>query len=137
MSDSVALFAAATGARKRTNLATGAATPTTTTIGAMTKLMRLMRGEADDPEHPGEPGHFRPLAQRIAQFLEVPDNKDTVEDLIGLIRPLELIELNEELNLLLQSGEQLSDAAEARKLELFRITRDMKLEISQRRPISG
>jgi hypothetical protein len=42
--DSVALFAAATGARKRTNLITGSATPTTSTISAMTVLMRLMRG---------------------------------------------------------------------------------------------
>lgn len=42
--DSVALFAAATGSRKRTNLATGTASPTTATIGAMTALMRLMRG---------------------------------------------------------------------------------------------
>ncbi|MHB8953349.1 MAG: phage major capsid protein [Pirellulaceae bacterium] len=42
--DSVALFAVATGARKRTNLSTGSAVPTTATLGAMTALMRLMRG---------------------------------------------------------------------------------------------
>ena len=45
MSDGVALFAAATGARKRTNLTTGSATPTVATNGAMTNLMRQMRGE--------------------------------------------------------------------------------------------
>ena len=45
MSDGVALFSAATGNRKRDNLQTGSASPTTTTVGAMTKLMRLMRGE--------------------------------------------------------------------------------------------
>jgi DNA primase len=66
----------------------------------------------------------------------VPDNKDTVDTLLNLIRPIELVALREELDLLLQSGE-LSEAAEARKRELFRITKDMKLEISQRRPISG
>jgi ATP-dependent Clp endopeptidase proteolytic subunit ClpP len=42
--DSVALFAAASGARKRVNLITGSATPTTATVGTMTKQMRLMRG---------------------------------------------------------------------------------------------
>jgi ATP-dependent protease ClpP protease subunit len=44
MTDAVALFATATGARKQTNLITGSATPTNTTIGAMRKLLRLMRG---------------------------------------------------------------------------------------------
>lgn len=42
--DSVNLFSAASGARKRANLITGSATPTTATVGAMAKLMRLMRG---------------------------------------------------------------------------------------------
>ena len=45
MSDGVALFSAATGARKRANLTTGSATPTVATNGAMTALMRQMRGE--------------------------------------------------------------------------------------------
>ena len=56
MGDAVSLFSAASGARKRANLTTGSATPTTTVIGAMTTLMRLMRGEntpeaveGDDP----------------------------------------------------------------------------------------
>ena len=42
--DSVALFAAATGSRKRTNLITGSASPTSATIGSMAVLMRSMRG---------------------------------------------------------------------------------------------
>jgi ATP-dependent protease ClpP protease subunit len=50
MSDAVALFSAATGNRKRANLITGSATPTTATIGAMRKLMRLMRG-VNTPEN--------------------------------------------------------------------------------------
>lgn len=45
MSDGVALFAAATGNRKRTNLTTGSATPTVATNGTLTNLMRQMRGE--------------------------------------------------------------------------------------------
>lgn len=100
-------------------------------------LTRRMRGEEDDPEHPGEAGQFQALARRIAHFHDVPDDKDTVDSLISLIRPLELVALSEELKLLLQSGEELSEAAEARKLELIRLTNQMKLEISQNRPISG
>lgn len=100
-------------------------------------LLAMMRGDAQAPEHPrDEAGHFRALAQRIAQFVEVPDNKDTVEELMNLIRPIELVALREELDLLTQSGE-LSEAAEARKMELVRLTLAMKLEISHRRPISG
>jgi DNA primase len=99
-------------------------------------LLALMRGDAEDPQRPGEPGHFQPLARRVTQFLDVPDNKDTVAELIGLIQPLELLALRDELDLLLQSGE-LSETAEARKMALIKLTNAMKLEISQRRPISG
>lgn len=45
MSDGVALFSAATGARKRQNLTTGAGSPSVTTVGTLTNLMRQMRGE--------------------------------------------------------------------------------------------
>ena len=99
-------------------------------------LLQLMRGDTPDPENPGETGHFQPLAKRIAQFVDVPDNKDTVAQLMNLIRPIELVALRDELDLLTQSGE-LSEAAEARKMELVRLTLAMKLEISQNRPISG
>ena len=76
------------------------------------------------------------LAQRIERLHGIDALPDPVADLLKLVRPLELDALREELDLLLQSGE-LSDAAEARKLELLRLTRDLKLEISQERPISG
>ena len=76
------------------------------------------------------------LSERVQRFVEVPDNKDTVETIMSLIRPLELQALRDELELLTQSGE-LSEAAEARKLELVRLTLAMKLEISQYRPISA
>ena len=49
MRDSVALFATATGARKRTNLTTGAGTPSATTIQTLTNLMMQMRG-SNTPE---------------------------------------------------------------------------------------
>jgi hypothetical protein len=45
MRDGIPLFSAATGVRYRPNLTTGVATPTTTTVAAMRKQMRLMRGE--------------------------------------------------------------------------------------------
>lgn len=45
MSDSVALFSAATGNRKRQNLTTGSGAPSVTTVGTLTNLMRQMRGE--------------------------------------------------------------------------------------------
>lgn len=45
LSDGVALFAAATGARKRTNLTTGAGAPSVTTLQTLSNLMRQMRGE--------------------------------------------------------------------------------------------
>jgi hypothetical protein len=44
MGDGVALFAAATGARKRTNLTTGAGAPSVTTVQTLTNLMMQMRG---------------------------------------------------------------------------------------------
>lgn len=44
MADTIALFSTATGYRFRANLITGAATPTVATVGAMAKLLRLMRG---------------------------------------------------------------------------------------------
>lgn len=93
--------------------------------------MRAYRGEDGDSES----GDFDALAVRIEQFVDVPDNRDTVAELINLIRPIELDALREELDLLLGAGE-LSDAAEARKMELFRLTTALKLEISQHRPIS-
>lgn len=86
--------------------------------------------------HTGNDAALADLAQRIERLHGIDALPDPVADLLKLVRPLELDALREELDLLLQSGE-LSDAAEARKLELLRLTRDLKLEISQERPISG
>ena len=86
--------------------------------------------------HMGAGEMLADLAQRIERFHDMENLPEPVADLLKLVRPLELDALREELDLLLQSGE-LSEAAEARKLELFRLTRDLKLEISQDRPISG
>ncbi len=100
-------------------------------------VLALMRGDATDASSSDDTAaDLRALAQRVAQFVDVPDNKDTVENLLHLIKPLELQARREELELLTQSGE-LSEAAEARKIELVRLTLAMKLEISQHRPISA
>lgn len=45
MEDGVALFAAATGNRKRTNLTTGAGAPSVSTLQTLSNLMQQMRGE--------------------------------------------------------------------------------------------
>jgi DNA primase len=101
------------------------------------ELMQGMR-EADAP--PNDTDADRPLATLADRITRLHDFGTTVEhslaDLLSLIRPLELEALREELDMLLQAGE-LSEAAEARKLELVRLTRDLKLEISQQRPISA
>lgn len=98
------------------------------------ELIALVRQEGAAAHEGDNP--LASLAQRIERLHDIALQGDTVTDLIGLIRPLELEVLREELEMLLQAGE-LSEAAEARKLELFRLTRDLKLEISQQRPISG
>ena len=94
--------------------------------------------QASAAHHPGDDSDaaLADLAQRIQRLHDIDTLPDPVADLVQLVRPLALDALREELDLLLQSGE-LSDAAEARKLELLRLTRDLKLEISQGRPISG
>jgi len=50
------------------------------------------------------------------------------------VQPLQLRALNDELELLLQSGE-LSEAADARKLELITLCTQLKQTISRKRPL--
>ena len=101
----------------------------------LTQRMRASSDPAGDG-HDDSAGALAELAQRIQRLHDMDALPDPVADLIKLVRPLELDALREELDLLLQSGE-LSEAAEARKIALFRLTRDLKLEISQERPISS
>lgn len=79
MSDGVALFSAASGNRKRSNLTTGSATPTVATIGAMTTLMRLMRGE-NTPEGAEGPDI---LNLSPAYIVGPPDLETTILQLIN------------------------------------------------------
>ncbi|HET8871707.1 MAG TPA: DNA primase [Aquabacterium sp.] len=110
--------------------------------GALSRdeLMRLMRGTSGENNLTDEETDngiaLSPLADRISRFLELPEAKETVTSLLYMIKPLELEAIRDELELLNQSGE-LSEAAEARKMELIRQSLAMKLEISQIRPISG
>ncbi|MDE2402738.1 MAG: DNA primase [Burkholderiales bacterium] len=89
---------------------------------------------SEDPQDE-DPG-FVALAERITNFHDVLTGQESLADLLGLIKPLELQALNDELELLTQSGE-LSDTAEARKLHLIRQSLALKLEISRMRPISN
>lgn len=96
--------------------------------------MREADGGLDDA---GAEAPLSALAERITRLHDFGASAEhSLSDLLSLIRPLELEALREELDMLLQAGE-LSEAAEARKLELVRLTRDLKLEISQQRPISA
>ena len=82
-----------------------------------------------------DPG-FAALVDRITNFHDVPTGEESMDDLLAMIKPLELQALIDELELLTQSGE-LSDAAEARKMELIRQSLALKLEISRMRPTSA
>jgi len=110
---------------------------------AQPELIQIMQESEQPPadELPDMPAldeshDFASLVHRIQQFHDVLTGQESVSDLISLIRPLELQLLNEELELLTQSGE-LSEAAEARKRELIRQSLNLKLEISRMRPVSG
>jgi DNA primase len=105
------------------------------------ELMQRLQGSAQDADdaHPAPAlvdESLQALARRLSSLhgFEAPQEK--ASDLVDLLRPLQLQALRDELDLLLQSGE-LSEVAEARKRELIRLTGQLKLEISQSRPISG
>jgi len=100
-------------------------------------LLQGMREADGGPGGDGADAPLSALAERITRLHDFGASAEhSLTDLLSLIRPLELEALREELDMLLQAGE-LSEAAEARKLELVRLTRDLKLEISQQRPISA
>ncbi|CAH0352422.1 DNA primase [Aquabacterium sp. CECT 9606] len=113
--------------------------------GAMSaqELIDRMRhatlGDDDNPDHSDsaepDPG-FSALAQRITNFHDVLTGQESLEELLGQIKHLQLQSMQDELELLTQSGE-LSDSAEARKIELIRQSLTLKLEISRMRPTSA
>ena len=88
-------------------------------------------GESTEPD----PG-FSALAERITNFHDVLTGQESLDELLGQIKHLQLQSLQDELELLTQSGE-LSDSAEARKIELIRQSLVLKLEISRMRPTSA
>jgi DNA primase len=100
-------------------------------------MQRLQGGGQDDHDDPAAIDEsLQSLARRLSTLhgFEAPQEK--ASELIDLLRPIQLQTLRDELDLLLQSGE-LSEIAEARKRELIRLSGQLKLEISQSRPISG
>ncbi|RZL01352.1 MAG: DNA primase [Rubrivivax sp.] len=100
---------------------------------------RMRHATLGDDDHSSsvepDPG-FSALAERITNFHDVLTGNESLADLLALIKPLELQALNDELELLTQSGE-LSEAAEVRKMELIRQSLALKLEISRMRPTSA
>ncbi len=93
----------------------------------------------DSPSHgaPTEPDPgFSALAERITNFHDVLTGQESLDELLGQIKHLQLQSLQDELELLTQSGE-LSESAEARKIELIRQSLALKLEISRMRPTSA
>ncbi len=97
-------------------------------------LLERLSADANSPEGLVGDTALIGLAQRLATLHEVTQSEQTAEDIINLVQPLQLRALNDELELLLQSGE-LSDAAEARKLELITLSTQLKLTISRKRPL--
>src|SRR5690606_21473410 len=79
---------------------------------------------------------FTHLLKRIEDFHDVLSGDENLDELLGLVKPLQLQAINDELELLTQSGD-LSEAAKARELDLIRQSLALKLELSQKRPISG
>jgi DNA primase len=104
--------------------------------GPMSALALLERLSADANSTEGLVGDTAliSLAQRLGGLHEVTVSEQSAEDIINLVQPLQLRALNDELELLLQSGE-LSDQAEARKLELITLSTHLKLTISRKRPL--
>jgi HK97 family phage prohead protease len=81
MRDGIALFSAASGARKRSNLTTGAGTPTVANVGTLKALMRQMRGE-NTPEGNESPD----ILNLTPSYLVVPSTLETVaEQLVNSI----------------------------------------------------
>lgn len=107
LQDGVALFSAASGARKKSNLITGSATPTVTTLGAMRKLMRLQVGHNDPAANASEailnlsprflvyPAALETGAEQLLNSIGDPaDNKSSAtsnpfgSSLTGVVEPL-------------------------------------------------
>ena len=81
MRDGIALFSAASGARKRSNLTTGAGTPTVANVGILKALMRQMRGE-NTPEGNESPD----ILNLTPSYLVVPSTLETTaEQLVNSI----------------------------------------------------
>jgi DNA primase len=97
-------------------------------------LLERLSADANSPQGLVGDTALISLAQRLANLHEVTQSEQTADDVISLVQPLQLRALNDELELLLQSGE-LSEAADARKLELITLSTQLKLTISRKRPL--
>ncbi|MEY4764004.1 MAG: hypothetical protein RI907_677 [Pseudomonadota bacterium] len=101
---------------------------------ASTALLERLSADANSPEGIVGDTALIALAQRLGALHEVTLTEQTADEVIALAQPMQLRALNDELDLLLQSGE-LSEQAEARKLELIGLSTQLKLAISRKRPL--
>jgi len=101
---------------------------------AAAALLERLSADANSPQGLVGDTALITLAQRLDGLHEVTLSEQSADDIITLVQPLQLRALNDELELLLQSGE-LSEAADARKLELITLCTQLKQTISRKRPL--
>ena len=96
----------------------------TLTMTALIHQMRQLPGQTDEDE--AEPAStLRPLLDRLAGFHEVDDDEAPAELVEAVLRRLRQFAVKDELDWLIESGE-LSEAAIARRNELFALTAELK-----------
>ena len=96
----------------------------TITMNALIDEMRQLPGQADGDE-PDAPSTLRPLLDRLAGFHEVDDDEAPAQLVEAVLRRLRQFAVKDELDWLIESGE-LSEAAIARRNELFALTKELK-----------
>ena len=93
------------------------------TMNALIEEMRQLPGQADDGYD--APNTLHPLLDRLAGFHEVEDDEAPAQLVEAVLRRLRQLAVKDELDWLIESGE-LSEAAIARRNELFALTKELK-----------
>ena len=96
----------------------------TITMNALIDEMRQLPDQADS-DGADAPSSLRPLLDRLAGFHEVDDDEAPAELVEAVLRRLRQFAVKDELDWLIESGE-LSEAAIARRNELFALTKALK-----------
>ena len=96
----------------------------TITMAALIHEMRQLPGQGDE-DAAEQSSTLSPLLDRLAAFHEVDDDEAPVELVEAVLRRLRQFAVKDELDWLIESGE-LSEAAIARRNELFALTAELK-----------